>query len=202
MKKRWLIGVDEVGRGPVAGPVTVCVVAMETAVYEQQVWVVAKKALGDSKKMTAIARNAWFAQAALWEKEGIVKSICVSRTAQDIDRDGIAACIRQCLVEGLGVLALEGVTPEHAQVLLDGSLHAPIAYEQETVIKGDAVHKIISLASVIAKVSRDRVMDEYAVQYPSYVWEKNKGYGTAAHYEAIKKYGMTPLHRRTFLKGL
>ena len=202
----WIIGVDEVGRGPIAGPVHVCVVAIAVTWYEslfaQDGWRIGKAELNDSKKMTERARLLWRARAAEWEKDGLVHSACVSRTANDIDMRGIAACIRECVAEGLEQLARRGVTSERSSVLLDGSLHAPLAYKQETVVKGDSEHKVISLASVIAKVTRDAMMREYAKAYPSYGWEKNKGYGTAAHYAAIARDGLSPLHRASFCRSL
>ena len=86
------------------------------------------------------------------------------------------------------------------QIFLDGGLHAPAEYiNQETIIRGDELHPIISLASIIAKVSRDRVMNNYSKKYPEYGFDHHAGYGTKAHYEAIKKHGQTPIHRKTFI---
>ena len=84
-------------------------------------------------------------------------------------------------------------------VLLDGALKAPPEYSQETIINGDELIPIISLASIAAKVTRDRLMVELSKKYPEYSFEKHKGYGTAAHYEALKKHGPCDIHRRSFL---
>ena len=86
------------------------------------------------------------------------------------------------------------------QIFLDGGLHAPVEYvNQETIIRGDELHPVISLASIVAKVSRDAIMTKYSKNYPEYGFEKHSGYGTKAHYEAIKKHGQTPIHRRSFI---
>lgn len=89
--------------------------------------------------------------------------------------------------------------PVSVKVFLDGLLLAPPEYEQETIIKGDALVPVISLASVAAKVRRDRLMKRLALQYPEYAFEVHKGYGTKRHYEAIGKWGLTDIHRRSFL---
>jgi ribonuclease HII len=87
-------------------------------------------------------------------------------------------------------------------IYLDGGLKAPSEYKnQKTVIKGDELHPVISCASIVAKVSRDRLMDDYTKEYPEYGFENHAGYGTKAHYDAIKKHGVTVLHRKSFLKG-
>jgi ribonuclease HII len=92
------------------------------------------------------------------------------------------------------------LSPEEGKVFLDGSLHAPREYEQETVIGGDASIPAIMLASIAAKVSRDRLMKRLALSYPRYGFEQHKGYGTKAHIEAIRTYGFSPEHRRTFCR--
>jgi ribonuclease HII len=175
---------------------------MDADLYKHAEWMIGKATLGDSKKMTERARLLWRARAAEWEEKGVVHIVCISRSAQDIDMRGIAVCIRECVAEGLEQLAAAGVTSQNSSMLLDGSLHAPVAYEQQTVIKGDSEHKIISLASVIAKVTRDALMSELSLLHPSYAWEKNKGYGTAAHYAAIAAHGLSPLHRKSFCRSV
>ncbi len=117
-----------------------------------------------------------------------------------IDRKGIAVCIRECIAENLNMLDLN---PKDCRVLLDGSLKAPTEYtNQETIIKGDSKEKIISLASVVAKVYRDAYMRLQHKKYPQYGWERNKGYGTIEHRTAIRKNGVTSLHRKSFLTRL
>ncbi len=189
----WIVGIDEVGRGPIAGPVTVCAVAIRAAAYKASRW----SGLTDSKQMTKSAREKWYTKAKLLEKEGKIRIVLASQTAAQIDKKGIADCIRLCIAKSLQMLDLD---PNQTRILLDGSLKAPIEYaNQETVIKGDQKHKIISLASVIAKVSRDAYMAIQARTYPEYGWQSNAGYGTARHYKALKKLGFTRLHRKSFL---
>lgn len=193
---KWVIGIDEVGRGPLAGPVYVCAAAMPAAQYKKKEWL----SLDDSKKMTAKAREAWYAEAIALEKKGTIRFSIASRTAAMIDKKGIAVCIRECIAENLGNL---GIDPKDCKVLLDGSLKAPKEYTyQQTIIKGDSKERIISLASVIAKVSRDAYMTKMHTRHSGYGWERNKGYGTLEHREAMKKQGITPLHRKSFLSRL
>ncbi|HTH93339.1 MAG TPA: ribonuclease HII [Candidatus Paceibacterota bacterium] len=193
---KWVVGIDEVGRGPVAGPVYVCAVAMTETVYKKAVW----PGLTDSKKMTAKAREQWHTEVRAIEKRGALLIAISSRSAKMIDKKGISACIRECIAECLEKLGIEA---RDARVLLDGSLKAPTQYKnQETIIKGDLKEKIISLASVVAKVERDHYMIALAKKHPAYLWQQNKGYGTKMHIAAIKKWGLTPFHRKSFLTRL
>lgn len=170
---------------------------MPRAAYRAAKWREGGALLTDSKQMTASARERWEKEARAMEQEGKLRIAVASRSAAMIDRCGIAPCIRSCVASALRRLGLD---PKDCEVLLDGSLSAPKEYaHQTTVIRGDSVHKIISLASVVAKVRRDAQMTRLAAQHPHYGWEENKGYGTAAHYRGIAKSGLTPLHRNTFL---
>jgi ribonuclease HII len=191
--KKWVIGIDEVGRGPVAGPVAVCACAVLISKYKKSNW----KGLTDSKKMTIKNRELWHKEALKLRAVGHVDFSVVYRSNNFIDRKGISHSIRECVAEALCDL---GLNPQDCVVLLDGSLSAPKEYSnQTTIIKGDQKEKIISLASVIAKVSRDKKMEIFHKKYPKYLWQKNKGYGTKGHYQAIRSNGLTPLHRKTFL---
>lgn len=185
----WIIGVDEVGRGPVAGPVAICACAIPLARYKKMRWL----GLNDSKKMTAKARNQWYKKAL----ELKINYSVVYKSNTIIDNKGISFAIKASISQALKNLKLKS---DDCVVLLDGSLKAPEEYKnQKTIIKGDQKEKIISLASVIAKVSRDRKMEAFHKKYPKYNWARNKGYGTREHYGAIHRYGLTPLHRKTFL---
>ncbi len=194
--KKWIIGIDEVGRGPIAGPVYVCGVAIKIHDYKKARWI----GLTDSKKLTQKAREKWYTHAAELEQKGVVRIGVASQTASRIDKSGISKCIKDCIGEILETLDID---PKDVSVVLDGGLKAPSEYlYQETIIKGDLKEKIISLASVVAKVSRDAYMVKIAAKYPGYKWEKNKGYGTTEHYTLLKKLGFTRLHRKTFLKRI
>ncbi len=194
---KWVIGIDEVGRGPLAGPVTVCAVAMPLTIYKKGGWHKTLLGLNDSKQMSPALREQCYIEAESLAKKGKVHYAITSRTAAMIDKKGIAVCIRECIAANVKKLALD---PEACLVLLDGGLKAPREYvHQQTIIKGDMKEKIISLASVIAKVQRDHFMVALDKKHPAYAWHRNKGYGTKAHIQAIKKEGLTPLHRRSFL---
>lgn len=196
-KKSYIIGIDEVGRGPLAGPVYVCAAMMKIADYKK--WKLQSKFSGltDSKKMTVRARELWFAKAREMKKNGILDFAIGKVSAKEIDRVGIAPAIRRAITDALKKLK---PNPRTTRVELDGGLKAPAVFiDQATFIKGDFKRKIISLASVIAKVSRDRYMCTLAKKYPEFLWEQNKGYGTKAHRAAIRKGTLTSYHRRSFL---
>ncbi len=186
---KWVVGIDEVGRGPVAGPVAVCACAIPLVQYKVVEW----SGLNDSKKMTVKARNEWYKKVLKLK----IKHSVVYKSNIFIDNNGILLAVSSCISEALKNLNLK---PKDCKILLDGSLKAPTEYKsQKTIIRGDQKEKIISLASVIAKVSRDRKMEAQHKKHPKYAWAQNKGYGTKEHYKAIKKYGLTSLHRKTFL---
>ncbi len=186
------LGVDEAGRGPLAGPVAVGVVAVPEG------FDVAKEFPGvkDSKKLTEQKRERIFAMLEERVAQGDVRFAVEFSSALMIDTDGITKAVSAALARGVRALAPDA---EGVEVLLDGSLKAPPEYEQKTIVHGDAIVPIISLASVAAKVSRDRLMLTFADQYPEYGLELHKGYGTKIHYAALKKYGPCAIHRSSFL---
>lgn len=201
MKKvgyKYLIGIDEVGRGPLAGPVAVGAVC----IYAEHKTQVAKlfPVIKDSKKLSAKAREEWVLRIREAEVAGFLATAVAFVTPAAIDKNGIAPSIRAALAK-----ALEAVEHdmEQTRVLLDGGLRAPAHYKnQETIIKGDEKELAIAIASIVAKVARDKRMVALAKKFPNYGFEKHKGYGTRAHYEALGKHGLTPHHRKSFLKRL
>ncbi|HAT68825.1 MAG: hypothetical protein A2481_04360 [Candidatus Yonathbacteria bacterium RIFOXYC2_FULL_47_9] len=201
MKKsgyKYLIGIDEVGRGPLAGPVAVGAVC----IYAQHRTRVAKlfPVIKDSKKLSAKAREEWVLRIEKAEEAGFLATTVAFVAPGAIDKDGIAPSIRQALSQALGVIEHE---VEHTCVLLDGGLRAPAHYKsQETIIKGDEKELAIALASIVAKVARDKRMVALSKKHPAYGFEQHKGYGTKAHYEALEKHGLTTHHRKSFLKRL
>lgn len=197
---KYIVGIDEVGRGPIAGPV--CVAAFKLSLADYMSFVEKAKEeikipIRDSKKLNKKQREAWFEYLKVAKAEGLCDFSTSFVSSEMIDKFGISKCIKKALAESLNKLK---VGPKEVKVLLDGGLHAPEEYiNQETIIKGDELHPVISMASVVAKVSRDKVMFDYSKTYSQYGFDKHVGYGTKFHYEAIKKHGQTPIHRKTFI---
>jgi ribonuclease HII len=125
----------------------------------------------------------------------VVKSV----SAKSIDSKGIAPAIRRSIAAGIEDLECD---PADTFIKLDGSLHAPVIYEQETIIKGDDKEMVIGLASIMAKVTRDHHMVEQDSKYPAYGLAQHKGYGTKAHMAAIAEHGFSPIHRQSYCKNI
>jgi len=197
----YIVGIDEVGRGPIAGPVAVCAFLLDTD-FQKEVEEFSKEnklPLRDSKKLTEKMRDKWYEFLVKSKKQGKCDFSVSLVSACDIDTYGIVPAIKKALSTSLKKVAID----TSLKIVLDGGLKAPSEYtNQESFIKGDELYPVISLASIVAKVSRDTLMKNYAKEFPEYGFENNVGYGTKAHYEAIQKYGLTPLHRKSFLKSL
>lgn len=193
---QWIVGIDEVGRGPLAGPITLCAFAVPVAHWKAFQVYTKRHGLTDSKKLTAQKRTEWhqFFQGEM--KKGHCRYAIVSSSAKQIDQVGLSVVVKKLIARALGKLSLNST---QTCIKLDGSLYAPESFtDQETIIKGDSKHMAIAAASVMAKVSRDRYMIRQARVHPFYDFETHKGYGTAEHRKAIRKYGYSPLHRKTF----
>lgn len=186
-----LIGVDEAGRGPLAGPVAVGIVAVPSDFDIRGAF----PGVSDSKVLSQKKREEIYTMLERLHGEGIVRYTVLFASAEVIDTEGITAAVRDCVYRGVRQLA-----PEAKGVLvhLDGLLKAPNEYNQQTIIRGDATEPVISLASIAAKVSRDRVMMSLAEQFPQYGFEQHKGYGTKAHQAAIAQFGLSEIHRKTY----
>jgi len=222
MKYKYVIVIDEAWRGPLAGPVSVGAVLFECGEYEKFKKEIAGKGfssakrsgsgggslksnlLKDSKKLTEKKREEWFK--VIEEKTIRSKTFNSFRFSvafssnKIIDTKGIVPAINIAIEKIFSEFKLE---PEDCLVLLDGNLKAPYEFKnQKTIVKGDEKEPVISLASIVAKVSRDRYIVNLSKKYPKYNFEKHKGYGTKAHYEMIKKHGLCNIHRRSFLKKL
>lgn len=194
-RTQFIIGIDEAGRGPLAGPVAVGVVAVPIFFD-----IALLKEVRDSKQLTAWKRDVWFYILEKAKKDGILRYAVGLSSAKVIDTKGIVPAIREAMEKALNEIA---VPPEHADVRLDGSLYAPPVYQkQTTIIKGDEKEPIISLASIAAKVTRDRYMQRVALKHPEFTFAIHKGYGTKAHREEIIKTGLSPLHRRSFCRNI
>ena len=182
---RFIAGVDEVGRGPLAGPVVCAAVIMP---LEEENLIIG---VDDSKKLSAKKRE----ELAEKIKEKAICYTIVEIDEKQIDEINILEATKLGMKKALETLQ---ITPQ--TVLTDGNMTLNIPFPQTSVIHGDALSYSIGSASIIAKVHRDNLMDEYAKQYPQYAFEQNKGYGTSAHISAIKEFGLCPIHRRTFTK--
>lgn len=190
---KYLIGIDEVGRGPIAGPV-----AVGAFVFLRPEAKKFFKGVKESKQLTEEKRESWFAKILEAQSLGLVNFSVVFQSEKVIDEKGISFAIKKSLNSALANLVIK---PTEATVLLDGGLKAPEEYKnQKTIIKGDVKEQVIALASICAKVSRDRKMRGWAKKHPNYGFDIHKGYGTKKHYEVIKTHGLLPLHRKTFCK--
>ena len=188
---RYLIGIDEAGRGPLAGPVAVGAVMIPTDFD----WSILE-GVRDSKKLSEKKREEFYARASELEQSHILRFTVSTSSSHYIDTYGIVPAIKRALAEALSRFAIE---PHDCRVLLDGSLKAPAEYiNQETIIGGDDTEPVISLASIVAKVTRDRLMKRLSPKYPSYNFHVHKGYGTLLHRKAIQAVGLSDIHRATF----
>lgn len=182
---KYIAGVDEVGRGPLAGPVVCAAVIMP---LDREFLI---EGVDDSKKLSAGRRE----ELAELIKERALAYAIAEVPNTEIDEINILQATRKGMREAL--LGLK-IAPD--AVLTDGNMTLDIPFPQKSVIHGDALSYSIGAASIIAKVYRDHLMDTLAAAFPEYGFDKNKGYGTAAHIAAIKEVGLCPFHRRTFTK--
>lgn len=181
---KWIAGVDEAGRGPLAGPVVAAAVILGAGVTLPGV--------SDSKQMTEKAREEAFERI---QREATAVGVGVV-SHRHIDRFNILKASLEAMRRA--VLALD---PQPHFLLVDGLQAVAVPLPQRCIIKGDRLSKSISAASVVAKVYRDRIMRSYHRMYPAYCFDRNKGYGTQAHLAALERHGACPIHRRTF-KGV
>lgn len=178
-------GVDEAGRGPLAGPVCAAAVVLpENTIIE---------GVNDSKKLSEKKREALF---------GVIKAEAVSysiayASVEEIESMNILNATMLAMKR-----AVEGLDVKADYAMIDGNRLPDLCIDSEFIIKGDAKSMSIACASILAKVSRDRLLYKYAEEYPMYGFDKHKGYGTKAHTAAIKEFGPCPYHRMSFLKKI
>jgi len=182
---RYIAGVDEVGRGPLAGPVVCAAVIMPLDLN------LLIDGVDDSKKVSQKKRE---------KLSELIRQQAIACTVYEvnekiIDEINILQATRLGMKEAL---LSSKIQPD--VVITDGNMTLDIPFPQQSVVHGDALSYSIGAASIVAKVYRDALMDEFAKIYPQYGFERNKGYGTAEHIKAIKEYGLSPIHRRTFTK--
>jgi ribonuclease HII len=196
-KRAYVIGIDEAGRGPLAGPVAVGAVLIAPHFDPILVADIKNK---DSKKLNHQKRELWYRKMEEWKSAGLINFHVALVSERVIDTQGISYAIKKGMAECLKKIKAKDID---CQILLDGSLHAPKEYIfQKTIIKGDEKEYPISLASIAAKVIRDRKMEKLSAKYPEYGFEVHKGYGTSEHRKLIRKFGPSEVHRRSFLKAI
>jgi ribonuclease HII len=190
-----VIGVDEAGRGPLAGPVAVGLIAVPTGFNI----LAAFPGLGDSKLLSEEMRDELYAKLREHVAKGKLQFSVQFSSAKMIDSRGMTRAIAGAIERGVRELR---PSPAGVHILLDGLLKAPAEYRQQTIIGGDEHVPVIALASIAAKVRRDRLMKRFAKQFPAYGFELHKGYGTARHKEALLSVGPCDIHRRSFLRRI
>ncbi len=176
----WIAGIDEVGRGPLAGPVVASAVILPETFY--------LPGINDSKKLSEAKREQFYERiidGAIAIGTGVIHN-------DEIDDINIYQATKKAMISAVSQLSQQ---PDH---LLIDAMELDIPIPQQSIIKGDAKSISIAAASIVAKVTRDRMMKEYAKEYPHYGFEKNMGYGTSVHIDALHTYGLTPWHRRSF----
>lgn len=178
-------GVDEAGRGPLAGPVCAAAVVLPKGLILEGV--------NDSKKLTEKKREALFD---VITEQALDWSVAFA-TVEEIEEINILNAAMLAMKR-----AVEGLKNPVDFAIIDGNRKPPLKIDCEAVVKGDAKSMSVAAASILAKVSRDRILRQYAVDYPQYGFEKHKGYGTKVHVEALKKYGPCEVHRPSFLKKI
>lgn len=180
-----LCGVDEAGRGPLAGPVCAAAVILPRGFVID--------GLNDSKKLSEKKREELFATIC----EAAVSYGVAFASVEEIEALNILNATYLAMNRAIGQLS-----PQPDLALIDGNRNAGISVNSRCVVKGDARCADIAAASILAKVTRDRLMLSLAEEYPQYRFEQHKGYGTALHYEALRKYGPSPVHRMSFLRKM
>ena len=178
-------GVDEAGRGPLAGPVCAAAVILPEGVIIDGV--------NDSKKLSEKKRESLFD---VIREQALSHSIAYA-TVDEIEEINILNATMLAMRR-----AIDGLDIKADYAMIDGNKIPPLDIDAECIVKGDAKSMSIACASILAKVSRDRLLYKYAEEYPMYGFDKHKGYGTKVHREAILKYGPCPYHRKSFLKKL
>lgn len=192
IERRWkglVCGIDEAGRGPLAGPVVAAAVVLDPGRFPKSL----RENLDDSKVLTIEQRQACYRKLSRCVDHGTARIGIGAASVFEIDRINI---LRAALLAMTRAVAVLGVRPDVA--LVDGNIAPPLDCAVQTVVTGDSLSFSIAAASVVAKVTRDRIMRGLAPRYPVYRWDTNVGYATAEHGEAIRRFGITRHHRRSF----
>jgi len=205
--EKWVVGVDEAGRGPLAGPITLSAFLAPQNLKRKLIKILGGK-VKDSKQFSPAKRYVMYREFLRLRKKDKI-FFCASHVSNKIiDNRGISKATQMGISKSLAKLHKSYdrricVKIEDTKIRLDGSLKAPEKYaNQKTIVGGDSINIFIACASIVAKVRRDRLMCRLASKYPHYALEIHKGYGTALHYSLLRKHGISPIHRKSFLTKL
>lgn len=213
----WLIGIDEAGRGALAGPVVAGACVINRAFFESTEAVELSGLVNDSKQLTAQAREQYYDQIQYLREKGLLDVAVAQATVAEIADYNILGATRLAMRRAVEVLAGRAVgwtLPEAAasgplfaencpvRLIVDGRPLKPFPYAHEGIVKGDGKSLCIAMASIAAKVSRDRELTRLAADYPAYGFDGHKGYATKRHRTAILAHGASPLHRELFLRKI
>lgn len=193
--KNYIIGIDEAGRGPLAGPVIVAGVRVSRSLLENYHRYPFLEEVNDSKKLSPSKREQLFQGILLLRNEKLLQITVCNRSHEQIDQVNIL----QATTDAMKYVTQRLFKPNDL-LLIDGKALKGLGFEHQAIIKGDGKSCCIGMASIVAKVIRDRIMTFYHKKYALYNFAQHKGYGTAAHIATIKKYGLSPIHRKTFCK--
>lgn len=184
----FIIGVDEVGRGPLAGPVVACAVKLKKTKF--------KNYINDSKKLSPLEREKAFKE--IYQNSIVGIGIISEPTIDAVNILNATKLAMERAVANLIYAAQKKINKNKVFILVDGNMSLELPFKSKCIICGDAKSLSIASASIIAKVTRDRIMASYDKVYPEYNFAKHKGYGTKEHFEAIKNHGPCLIHRRSF----
>jgi len=219
-----IIGVDEAGRGALAGPVVAGAVYLPQAFFEKNKLSVAVGGMNDSKMLTPRQREDAFARLVEWEEAGLIFIATGSASVEEIEAHNILGATRLAMMRALELLQEKGAESWHLErsepddlfaegpsgdpdlpsptVFLDGRPMKPFSYRHEALVRGDSRSLAIAMASIVAKVSRDRKLEHLAFRFSNFGFPENKGYGTAYHREQLLKAGPCRHHRKRFLRKI
>ncbi|PXA03478.1 ribonuclease HII [Coraliomargarita sinensis] len=216
-EREWLIGIDEAGRGALAGPVVAGACVLGQSFFRSAEAVALSAEVNDSKQLSAGARESYFGQIKALQRAGLLDFTVASASVAEIAERNILGATRlamQRAVEALVGRTSSWKLPEAAadgplfageatvQLIVDGRPLKPFPYAHRGIVKGDGKSLSIAMASIAAKVSRDRELVRLATDYPDYGFDGHKGYATRSHRQAILTHGASPVHRELFLRKI
>ena len=202
LKAESLIGLDEVGRGALAGPVFTAACLLKKDFFLNKHNLSLTSRFRDSKKMSVTAREHAFENLMHLKKNGMLDFEITSASVQEIEVLNISGATRLSLDRSLKAILARNPSLEQSLILMDGKPLKDFPYAHKAIVGGDDQSLAIACASILAKVARDRLMDELGEQFHHYDWQKNKGYGTKFHREQIQLCGPCPEHRALFLRKI